>query len=307
MEYKYPYFCRIIKILALNKKIFVIIVTYNGSKWIEKCISSVLKSSYPIDIIVIDNNSSDISVQIIKQFQEVHLIESDENLGFGKANNLGIDLALQKNADYVFLLNQDTWIFEDTISNLVCVAENNPNFGILSPLHFSGDGVNLDESFKTYYHRKIETGDNQNSPIVPFVNAAAWLVTKTCLEKVGQFESMFSHYGEDRNFCDRVLYHNFKIAIVQNSKICHDRAVNRNFKKDSIQSKYSILSKVLNINHSLFVAYLNASKSVVGLPKFFSNHYSVIKISNLFFKLMFYYIALVFSVSVILKKRQSFK
>ena len=293
--------------MALNKKIFVIIVTYNGSKWMEKCISSVLNSSYPVEIIVIDNNSNDNTVSILKQFPRVHLIESQENLGFGKANNLGIDLALQKEADYVFLLNQDTWIFENTISNLILAAENNTSFGIISPMHFSGDGVKLDESFKTYYNRKIQKLENQNVSIVPFVNAAAWLVSKPCLVKVGKFELLFPHYGEDRNYCDRVLYHKFKIAIVENSKICHDRIIIRKISKDTIQSKYSLLSKILNINHSLFKSYLDALKSVFGLTKYFSNEYSFLKVLKLFFKLLFYYIALIFLISKMIKKRQSFK
>ena len=293
--------------MALNKKIFVIIVTYNGSKWIEKCISSVMNSSYLVEIIAIDNNSYDNSVQLLKQFPQVHLIESQENLGFGKANNLGIDLALQKKADYVFLLNQDTWIFENTISNLILAAENNTIFGILSPMHFSGDGINLDESFKTYYNRRIQKLEIQNVSIVPFVNAAAWLVSKPCLLKVGKFELLFPHYGEDRNYCDRVLYHKFKIAIVENSKICHDRIIIRNQSKDTIQSKYTLLSKILNINHSLFKSYLDALKSVFGLPKYFSNEYSFLKVLKLFLKLLFYYIALIFLISKMIKKRQSFK
>ena len=293
--------------MALNKKIFVIIVTYNGSKWIEKCISSVMNSSYLLEIIAIDNNSDDDTVSILKQFPQVHLIESQENLGFGKANNLGIDLALQKKADYVFLLNQDTWIFENTISNLILAAENNTSFGIISPMHFSGDGVNLDESFKTYYNRKIQKLENQNVSIVPFVNAAAWLVSKSCLVKVGKFELLFPHYGEDRNYCDRVLYHKFKIAIVENSKICHDRIIIRNLSKDTIQSKYTLLSKILNINHSLFKSYLDALKSVFGLAKYFSNKYSFLKVLKLFFKLLFYYIALIFIIFKMIKTRQSFK
>ena len=293
--------------MALNKKIFVIIVTYNGSKWIEKCISSVMNSSYLVKIIAIDNNSDDDTVSILKQFPQVHLIKSQENLGFGKANNLGIDLALQKKADYVFLLNQDTWIFENTISNLILAAENNTSFGIISPMHFSGDGVNLDESFKTYYNRKIQKLENQNVSIVPFVNAAAWLVSKPCLVKVGKFELLFPHYGEDRNYCDRVLYHKFKIAIVENSKICHDRIIIRKISKDTIQSKYSLLSKILNINHSLFKSYLDALKSVFGLTKYFSNKYSFLKVLKLFFKLLFYYIALIFTIFKMIKIRQSFK
>ncbi|MFM9987836.1 glycosyltransferase family 2 protein, partial [Flavobacterium sp.] len=184
----------------MNKKVFVIIVTYNGSKWIEKCINSLLHSTYPIDIVVIDNCSTDNSVELLKQFPQIHLIQSKENLGFGKANNIGIDYALQSEADYVFLLNQDTWVFDDTISNLVAVAQNNPSFGIVSPMHFSGDEKTLDEGFVTYYSRKIGESLDKNIVIVPFVNAAAWLVSSACLRKVGGFESLFGHYGEDRNY-----------------------------------------------------------------------------------------------------------
>jgi GT2 family glycosyltransferase len=291
----------------LNKRVFVVIVTYNGSKWIEKCISSVLNSSYNIKIVVVDNHSQDNSVEILNQFPEIHLIQSQENLGFGKANNIGIDFALNNQADYVFLLNQDTWIFEKTIQSLVEIAKENPDFGILSPLHFSADGINLDDSFKTYYDRKIERSKNQNAVSVPFVNAATWLVSKKCIEKVGKFESLFNHYGEDRNYCDRVLYHGYKIVITENSKICHDRIITRSFSKDCIQSKFGVLLQVLNINNSLTKSYFLALKSVFGLPKYFSKSYDFFEVVNLFFKLLFYYIALIFSMPTIIKKRQSFK
>jgi GT2 family glycosyltransferase len=285
--------------LALNKKVFVIIVTYNGSKWIEKCINSLLHSTYPIDIVVIDNCSSDNSVELLKQFPQIHLIQSKENLGFGKANNIGIDYALKNEADYVFLFNQDTWIFDDTISNLVAVAQNNPSFGIVSPMHFSGDEKTLDEGFVTYYNRKAEVNSDENITTVPFVNAAAWLVSSTCLRKVGGFEPLFGHYGEDRNYCDRVLYHQFQIVIAENAKICHDRKITRSFKKDVIQSKYRMLSQVLDINNTLFLSYMNALKSVFGLPKYFKKSYSFTSIVKLFYNLVVHYVQLVFRIQTI--------
>jgi GT2 family glycosyltransferase len=290
--------------LALNKKVFVIIVTYNGSKWIEKCINSLLHSTYPIDIVVVDNYSTDNSVELLKQFSQIHLILSKENLGFGKANNIGIDYALKNNADYVFLLNQDTWIFDETISNLVAVAQNNPSFGIVSPMHFSGDEKTLDEGFVTYYSRKIGENLDKNIVIVPFVNAAAWLVSSACLRKVGGFESLFGHYGEDRNYCDRVLYHQFQIVIAENAKICHDRKITRSFKKDVIQSKYKMLSQVLDINNTLFLSYANALKSVFGLLKYFKKSYSFTSIVKLFYNLVVYYLQLVFRVQIIKKARK---
>jgi GT2 family glycosyltransferase len=290
--------------LALNKKVFVIIVTYNGSKWIEKCINSLLHSTYPVDIVVIDNCSTDNSVELLKQFPQIHLIKSKENLGFGKANNIGIDYALQSKADYVFLLNQDTWVFDDTILNLVAVAQNNPSFGIVSPMHFSGDEKTLDEGFVIYYNRKIGESLDKNIVIVPFVNAAAWLVSSACLRKVGGFESLFGHYGEDRNYCDRVLYHKFQIIIAENAKICHDRKITRSFKKDVIQSKYKMLSQVLDVNNTLFTSYVNALKSVFGLPKYFKKSYSFTSIVKLFYNLVIYYVQLVFRIQTIKKTRK---
>ncbi|HFG0471036.1 glycosyltransferase family 2 protein [Flavobacterium psychrophilum] len=288
----------------MNKKIFVIIVTYNGSKWIEKCINSLLRSIYPINILVVDNCSTDDSVELLKQFSEIHLIQSKENLGFGRANNIGIDYALKNKADYVFLLNQDTWVFDDTISNLVVMAQNNPSFGIVSPMHFSGDEKTLDKGFVTYYNRYIEENAGKNIAIVPFVNAAAWLVSSACLQKVGGFESLFGHYGEDRNYCDRVLYHQFQIVIAKNAKICHDRKISRSFKKDLIQSKYKMLSQVLDINNTLFASYANALQSVFGLPKYFKQSYSFTFITKLFYNLVVYYLQLIFRMKVIKMTRK---
>ena len=80
---------------------YIIIVTYNGMKWLEACLSSCRKYS----VIVIDNNSSDNTVSFIEQkYPNTILLKQNKNLGFGAANNIGINYALQNNADYVFLL-----------------------------------------------------------------------------------------------------------------------------------------------------------------------------------------------------------
>ena len=89
--------------------LYTIIITYNGVKWIEKNIQALIDSSTKTKIIIIDNGSVDGTQEIVKSFKEVKFIQSEINLGL-KANNLGIKLALEQGADYVFLLNQDAWI-----------------------------------------------------------------------------------------------------------------------------------------------------------------------------------------------------
>lgn len=216
------------------KTVYSIIVTYNGIYWIDKCLKSLICSTYPTHIFVVDNGSSDGTVVHIKQsFPEVQLIETGKNLGFGQANNVGIREALKNSADYVFLLNQDAWVEPDTLASLIQVQENNGNYGIVSPIHLNGAGTALDAYFsnylaqsniKNYLSNRVLDADKLNPVIeTSFVNAAGWLISNECICKVGGFDPIFFHYGEDRNYTNRVLHYGFKIAIDTKSKLFHDR------------------------------------------------------------------------------------
>ncbi|TRW25312.1 glycosyltransferase family 2 protein [Flavobacterium zepuense] len=289
----------------MDKTVFVIIVTYNGARWIDKNITSLRHSSYPVRIIVVDNNSTDNSVALLKNYPEVDLIQSPDNLGFGKANNIGMKRALELGADYLFLLNQDAWVFTDTVKSLVQKMEARPQFGITSPMHYSGNDVDLDAAFATYNSRK--TSEKDNVATVPFVNAAAWLVSRTCVEKTGYFEPLFGHYGEDRNYTDRVTYHKFLIGIDADSKIVHDRIISRNFNKDVTQSQYKILSTLINPGHSFAKAWILGLKEVVGLPKYFAKFYGAGKAMHLFLKLAGYYITMLFKTGQVSAARNNAK
>ena len=270
-------------------------------------LDSVYNSSYKVSVIAIDNASTDDSISILQSYPQVQLIKSDLNLGFGKANNIGIKLALSQNAAAVFLLNQDTWIFEDTIGNLVNHFNENQNFGIVSPMHYSTNEIDLDTNFDTYLNRKKTKPVNLSLIEVPFVNAAAWLVSKQCFEKVGLFEPFFNHYGEDRNFCDRVHFHDFKIGIVTNSKIVHDRIVTRNFTKDIPQSQYKIWNELININNSLLKSFFIGFKNIFGLPKFFYSTYGILKSMQLLYNLLLFYFKSVFNIKAVNSIRNSSK
>lgn len=221
-------------------RIYVIIVTYNGMKWIEECLKTIISSNIPVEIIVIDNNSSDFTVEFIRQnFGDVILLDQKKNLGFGIANNIGISYALSHDADYVFLVNQDVFIEPETIEKLVKVAEENSEFGIVSPIHFNGKGNAIDQSFH-YYISKPSAAEyisdtvlgifNKKIYSLEMINAAAWLLPKKTLKIVGGFDPMFFLYGEDDNYCQRVLFHNLKIGITPFAKIRHDS--NNNYKHE---------------------------------------------------------------------------
>lgn len=215
--------------------IYVVIVTYNPKKWIDQCFLSLRSSTVAVKTIVIDNGSTDGSQDvIIKHYPEVEFIQSSINLGFGKANNIGIKKAYDAGTDFVFLLNQDAWIEPDTIDKLVVAAKKNPEFGLISPIHLNGKGTDLDFNFSKYLSPNDSPSFisdaflgkvHNNLYKIKFVNAAAWLLTRKCIETVGGFNPLFDMYGEDNNYLQRIFYHDFHIGVLANVRIYHDRDV----------------------------------------------------------------------------------
>lgn len=214
-------------------KIFVIIVTYKGHQWYERCFTSLRESEYPVQTLVVDNASNDGTVEYIREnFSEIHLIESKENLGFGRANNFGMRYALDNECDYVFLLNQDAWIEPNTIGELVRIAEKYPEYGILSPIQVNKEkskvlnGVIDFLSYPTHtcyeLFNDLILGKKQEVYSVREMNAAAWLLPRNTLETVGGFDPIFLHYGEDWNYMSRVIYHKLQIGLSPHVLVVHD-------------------------------------------------------------------------------------
>lgn len=244
----------------MNKapKVYAVIVTYNGKKWYNKCIGYLKQSSIPVLPVIVDNASSDGTQDYIKAtFPEAKFIESSENLGFAKANNIGIRYAYDNGADYVLLLNQDAWIFPDTISLLLKTFSEHPDAGIISPMHLNGEMDALDFNFATNMSGDFVSDSylNKLKPDYPvsYINAACWLISRKCIETVGGFDTnLFVHYGEDGDYCRRLIYHKFTLYISTKSRACHDREFRRykedEYRKNTIMpADISIKSDMSNI------------------------------------------------------------
>ena len=221
--------------------VYIIIVTYNAMQWLSKTLSSIPAE---FSVVIVDNNSSDKTLDFIKNnYPQITVLPQSENLGFGKANNLGISYALNKGAEYVFLLNQDAYLHPRTIEKLLDAHKLNPQLGIISPLHLNGNGDNLDVGFLNaitnsgleHFNDNFKAQKLNSIYELPFVNAAAWLLPKQTLEIVGGFDPIFFHYGEDDNYCQRILFQGLKIGVVTDAIINHDRE-NRTPKKVEMYS-----------------------------------------------------------------------
>ena len=186
----------------------VIIVTYNGRRWIEKAVSSVRASERDADLFVVDNASTDGTPDWLEE-QGVETDRMMANHGFGAANNIGLRRALERGYRYVYLLNQDAWLLPDTLGRLAAFLDEHPDYGLVSPMQMKSDLASLDDQFARHYPH--------------FFMAALWMLRRECIEKVGGFSPAFPHYGEDVNFLDRARFHGFKCGVVESARAVHDR------------------------------------------------------------------------------------
>jgi GT2 family glycosyltransferase len=228
-------------------KIFVIIVTFNGNRWIKDCLDSIRCSSIPVQTIVIDNASTDDTSHVIRdKFPEVILLEQCRNIGFAKANNLGIKKALSAGAKYLLLLNQDTKIKKDTIEILLKSWKDNQNdcFGLLSPLQLTYKGFAINRLILKYISESSFFSDllfrkSKDVYEVSFMPASCWFLPMRVIEEVGIFCPLFFCYGEDTEYIERLKYYGWKVGFVSGTAIYHEHSHSKGLKSYSI----SLLTK----------------------------------------------------------------
>ena len=203
------------------KRLLVIVVTYNGMEWLDRCLSSVAASTVPADLFICDNGSEDGTPEYVSEyFPKAVLVQPGSNLGFARANDLGFRYAIEEGYDFIYLLNQDAWVLPDTFDKLI-EAFGSGHWGLVSPLQMKPDLENPDKRFKRHYHGTM-TSVPKVQP-VRFVMAAHWMISADCLRKTGFFSPAFTHYGEDNNYCERVRYHGFGVGVLPSAKAVHDR------------------------------------------------------------------------------------
>ena len=222
----------------------VIIVSYNVRAFLEKCLISVYKAIGEIDaeVLVVDNNSIDDSVNVVKtRFPQVQLITNENNVGFSRANNQAIEIAKGR---YVLILNPDTVLSEDTLRKCIDFAVQHPDFGAIGVRMYDGTGTFLPESkrglpspvssfFKVtginnwfprsnlFNHYYLGGLDPDESHEIEVLTGAFMFVRKAALDKVGYFDEDYFMYGEDIDLSYRLLKGGFKNYYLPSTSIIH--------------------------------------------------------------------------------------
>lgn len=261
-------------------RILVIIVSYNFERWMSRCLGSLRQSDLRPDVVVVDNASTDRTVELIERdYPEVRLIKSNINLGFGKANNIGLKMACEEGYDAAYLLNQDAWIRHDTLEILVRSSDMHKEYGVLSPVHLDGTEEKLDNGFADYSKQSsvadIRTLAKDKVDVVrlPFVNAAHWFIPIKALKRVGGFSPLFFMYGEDVDWINRLKHSGYAVGYCPAALAVHDRAGVKKTKEVVKRANYVfLLSEYSNVNRSLLSAFAysvlaSLKSAALGLSK----------------------------------------
>lgn len=217
----------------------VIIVNYNTRQLLCDCLESIRGKTEGVDyeVIVVDNDSRDDSREVVtSRFPWVKWIQSDENLGFGRANNLGMEYAQGK---YFFFLNSDTLLVNNALLEFYRYSEANPGFGALGcilygkdmkPCHsygrFPTQGQVLKETLAKYLRFLKDKSkfhpEKTNSPIcVDYITGADLWVPRSVFEKVGGFDPKYFMYFEESDWQCRMKKSGFDRIIIPGPEIIH--------------------------------------------------------------------------------------
>ncbi len=232
------------------KRVFAVVLHYKGKQLTEKCLRSLLEQKgrgFKLGIVLVDNASPE-PVNRSAVFKSVHWLKSDRNLGFAGGNNLGIKYALNRQADFVFVVNNDTVCDDNLITNLLKAAQKEPNGGIFSPkiyfakgheyhknryqekdlgnvIWYAGGKIDWANIFTP--HRGVNEVDHgQYNKTVPtgFISGCGMFVKARVFEKVGLFDEKYFLYLEDADFCQRVKRAGFELIFASQAKLWHFNA-----------------------------------------------------------------------------------
>jgi GT2 family glycosyltransferase len=235
----------------------VLIINYNSGKDICNCIDSLVAQTNDLnyEIIVVDNASTDLSVESIRKYRNIKLITNDKNIGFGAANNIGLK---HSSGEYVFLLNPDTVLLNNAAKIFFDFMENDENKNVaccggrlfdenMGPSISYGSFPKFKDIYRYIYRSEklsdfantlfngnntssCTTGINTDPEIirdVNYISGADLFLRKNVLEKVGVFDEAFFMYFEETELCYRLKKNNYQIKYVPEARIIHFCGTNK--------------------------------------------------------------------------------
>jgi GT2 family glycosyltransferase/glycosyltransferase involved in cell wall biosynthesis len=227
-----------------NNVLDIIIVNFNSTDYLLKCVSSIYASPTKItpNIFVIDNNSTDDVRRIKESFPQIVLFQNKINIGFAAAINQGIR---KSKAKYLLFLNPDTLLLNDFFQPILEYLENNKSTGIIGPKILDTDGTiqgsarAFPNALTALYGRSspltkyfpnnpisrantMTIGRNMGNPmVVDWVSGACMMIRRQAIDEVGPLDERFFMYWEDADFCRRMWHKGWKVVYFPGPSLHH--------------------------------------------------------------------------------------
>ena len=236
--------------------VYIVTINWNGFKDTVECINSLREINYEnFKVVIIDNGSKNNEAdKLKKKFPNIPIIRNKKNEGFCKANNQGINYALQKVAEYVLILNNDTVPRKDFLSILVEKMQKDKKLGVCGPVikYYKSDKVwfggskrgifglvQQDWKGRKYSDFKREVRKQKE---VPFITGCALFMRSSVLKKIGVLDEIYFAYVEDVDFSFRVRKAGYRVQLVPESVIEHKKSASAG---ESGSKKFSKLQTYL--------------------------------------------------------------
>lgn len=218
----------------MEPKVSIVLLNWNGLRDTIECLRSIYNQDYQnFDLIVIDNASTDNSVEVIKkEFPDITIIENEKNFGYTGGNNKGIEVSRKTDAEYIWLLNNDTIVASEALKIMVEYAELSEQVGIVSPkvvqkgknfeqIYF-GTYINTDLMIKKNFTSREElTKIDKVEPERICLWGTSLLLKRNLVEKIGYFDDRFFAYYEDMDYSLRSIQAGFLNKVAINAVVYH--------------------------------------------------------------------------------------
>ena len=214
-------------------KTAVIVINYNNPADTDKCLESLASHAPETKVVVVDNASTKGDIdEVCGKYSNVHLIKSETNLGFGRANNLGIRWAMKETvAEYLFILNNDAYIKDDAVARLEDYLDSNAHMDVASPrimlahqpdvFWYGGGGLDWKRGGGRSWRINREF-DGETAPVeVTLVTGCAMMLRRSILESVGGFDPRFFIYYEDVELSARIVASGGRLSYVPSAVVYH--------------------------------------------------------------------------------------
>lgn len=240
-------------------KVAIIVLNWNGKEDTLECLESISKIDYQnFDIVVVDNGSSDDSVDVIqKKFPEANVLEAGENLGYAGGNNFGIRYAIKNGAEYILLLNNDVIVDSQLLKSFIKAEHRVSTRGIFSakiyyysqPKKIWYAGARRIERTANFMHigqGTIDTGKDFCALVeTDYACGCAFFVHVGVLNKIGLFDEKFFLTYEEADLCYRARRAGIKSYVVPEAIVWHKVSISFGGEESAIFRYYITRNKLL--------------------------------------------------------------